>query len=203
MSNNKEVKKCKKSLIIPIVYIVYIPLSFYLFVYLSAIGSAKVLPLYIMDLIKILVIMLFSHYILKTYVPVKTKSNPSRYFIIFAGFCLLESVYTICRHGKFYYGSSSFIVEYIVFIVLEIVTESIGVYKIHNVSDEDIKNIWLTINIVSIGSFMIIMICCVIGIYCLESITVECALLLGVSLLLREVGRLRFLCSYINRVNKA
>ncbi len=203
MKDSKEVKKRKKSLIIPIVYIVYIPLSFYLFVYLSAIGSANVLPLYIIDLVKILVIMLFSHYILKTCTHVNPKSNPSKYFIMFAGFCLLEFVYTICRHGKFYYGISSFIAEYVGFLVLEIITESIGVYKIHDDYNEDIKNIWLTTNVVTAGNFIILMLYCVASQNQLTSIYIGFAIMAVCSLLFREIGRFRFLRSYINRVNNA
>ncbi|SHI22434.1 hypothetical protein SAMN02745229_02185 [Butyrivibrio fibrisolvens DSM 3071] len=203
MKDSKEVKKRKKSLIIPIVYIVYIPLSFYLFVYLSAIGSANVLPLYIIDLVKILVIMLFSHYILKTCTHVNPKSNPSKYFIMFAGFCLLEFVYTICRHGKFYYGISSFIAEYVGFLVLEIIIESIGVYKIHDDYNEDIKNIWLTTNVVTAGNFIVLMLYCVASQNQLRSIDIVFAIMAVCSLLFREIGRYRFLRSYINRVNKA
>ena len=169
---------------IPKIYAFYIPLSFALFIFCSITGIGHVFFGYIMDLVKICIILLFSYYVLKKYDLEDTYNNPSKYFLFFTGFCFLEFVVTICLHGKIDYGSTLLTYIYLFFFVAEFVSENIAIQKLDSAFDDNENKTWTLLNS-TIAVFFIIEIVVhgfglliIIGLLCFfrELIRIHCIL---------------------------
>ena len=140
------------------IYAFYIPLSFALFIFCSITGKGHVFFGYIMDLVKILVILLFSYYVLKNYNVEDADNNPSKYFLFFSGFCFLEFVITICLHGKLYFGSQLISYIYLFLFIAEYLSENIAIYKLDATFDYNENKSWILFNCIIIFFIIVIMI---------------------------------------------
>ena len=130
---------------IPLVYAFYIPLSLYLYVYGSLTGKIDGIYGYYIDFVKILVILLFSSFVVRTCV--SEKKNPSKHFVIFAGICILEIVFSVCIHGKYHNSGMLLTIVYFIFFAAEIMAESIAISQLQENDELEGKKTWSAMNI--------------------------------------------------------
>ncbi|WP_026652379.1 hypothetical protein [Butyrivibrio proteoclasticus] len=115
---------------ISLMYAICFPLSFCLFLYLSVAYKGNMLFGYVIDIVKIIVILLFANNVLFMYEADEDAKKSSKYFVILAGIILLEFVYTVCMHGKYNYGGKNIIVIYMFFFAAEFIVETIAFVKL-------------------------------------------------------------------------
>ncbi len=143
LSKNKIIDFLSKC--IPFIYAIYIPLSFYLYVYGSLTGDICGMYGYFIDISRILVILLFSSYVVRTYD--LEKKNPSKHFVIFAGICILEIVFAVCIHGKYHSCGMLLTIVYFIFFAAEIMAESIAISQLQENDELEGKKTWSAMNI--------------------------------------------------------
>jgi hypothetical protein len=174
---------------IPLVYAFYIPLGFYVYVYGSLTGKIDGMYGYFIDIAKILVILLFSSFVVRTCV--SEKKNPSKHFVIFAGICILEIVFSVCIHGKYHNSGIVLTTVYLIFFTVEIIAENIAICQLYDTNDLDWKGSWTLLN----ASLIIILVSriifgdAVINLFILFLIG-------GVMLICREISRVCLVLEY-------
>ena len=129
------VSKC-----ISLIYAIYIPISFVLYTYLSITDKGSVLYGYIIDIVRIIVILLFAYNVLYVFRADEKRIKSSKFFIVYAGICLLEFVFTVCMHGKYNYGGNFLLVAYSLFFLVEFLTESLALYVMINKTGGELKD---------------------------------------------------------------
>lgn len=138
---------------ISLMYAIYIPLSFGFFIYLSVAYKGNMLYGYIIDIVKIIVILLFANNVLFMYKTDEDTKNPSKLFVILAGVCLLEFVYTVCMHGKYNYGGNAIPIIYFFFFVVEFIVETVAFDKLFSKAGGEFRVRWalITFLIINLG----------------------------------------------------
>ena len=138
---------------ISLMYAIYIPLSFGFFIYLSVAYKGNMLYGYIIDIVKIIVILLFANNVLFMYKADEDTKNPSKLFVILAGVCLLEFVCTVCMHGKYNYGGNAIPIKYFIFFVVEFIVETVAFDKLFKNAGGEFRVRWalVTFLIINLG----------------------------------------------------
>lgn len=169
ISAKKEVRKmksCKKmtadkmvKFIIPRIYETYIPLSFYYYLFICITGVGNALYGYLIDIVRIIVILLYAHFIRISYNPDERSDgksvNPSKGFIIFAGLCLLEFAFTVSLHGKMNPGYAIIPIVYLALFSLEVFSEAIAFKHLLKGDDRYCIVGWNMMNFCIIGTIII------------------------------------------------
>ena len=107
---------------VPLIYVLYLPVNFFIHIYGAHTG--KIMPVFmnILDLFRVLVIAAFSYYIAKTYT-IKERKQPSERLMTFAGVSFMEWIINIVI-SRFYI--ETFLVDHIYFLVFFGITAGVG-----------------------------------------------------------------------------
>ncbi len=174
---------------IPVIYAFYIPLSFYLYIYGSLTGKIDGMYGYFLDCFKILVILLFSSFVVRTCV--SEKENPSKHLVIYAGICILEIVFSVCIHGKYHNSGMFLYTAYAMFFAAGIIAENNAICQLYSENEFGWKG---SLTLLNVSLITLVFLKVIFGNVVISSATL--CVFGGIMLIYREFARVCLILGY-------
>jgi hypothetical protein len=178
---------------IPKIYAFYIPISIAIFAFIILAEIGHSFWIYILDLLKICIILMFSNYVLQNYKSEYHNTNPSMYFNIFAGLCFIEFIYKVWlywiidnEHYRYYSDLDLLFVIHAVILLIEFLSETIAINKLDSAFDDNVKKTWDVINGLIVFFFVVAVI------FGGKALLID----IGIFCIIREVIRIHYILEF-------